>query len=68
MEERDPCCVYFSGGGGHLLVTAAKEEGKTTVDLESREWDYHVRRFMVLSPARRRHESGIFFAPVYFLD
>ncbi len=46
VEERDPCCVYFSGGGGHVLVTAVEEEGKTTVDLETREWDYHVRKFM----------------------
>jgi hypothetical protein len=44
--ERNPCCVYFEGGGGHVLVTAIAGEKKTTVELETREWDYHVKRFM----------------------
>jgi hypothetical protein len=46
--EQDPCCVYFTGGGGHVSVTAGTVEGKkeTTVTLETREWDYHVKRFM----------------------
>ena len=44
--EQSPCCVYFEGGGGYVSVTASVGENKTTVDLETREWDYHVRQFM----------------------
>jgi hypothetical protein len=48
MSEQNPCCVYFEGGGGHVTVTAGAVEGKkeTTVTLETREWDYQVKRFM----------------------
>lgn len=46
MTERNPCCLYFEGGGGHVLVTAYTGEKKTTVELETREWDYPVRQFM----------------------
>jgi hypothetical protein len=44
--ERNPCCVSFEGGGGHVTVTASEGEKKTSVELETREWDYHVKRFM----------------------
>ena len=45
IVEEDPCCVYFEGGGGHVYVTFSTGE-KTSVELETREWDHHVRRFM----------------------
>jgi hypothetical protein len=45
-EEQDPCCAYFEGGGGFVRVTVCEEEKRTTVNLETREWDYHVRKFM----------------------
>lgn len=45
-EEQGPCCAYFEGGGGFVRVTASEGEKRTTVDLETREWDYHVKRFM----------------------
>ncbi|MDY7041222.1 MAG: hypothetical protein SVX38_10200 [Chloroflexota bacterium] len=45
-REQNPCCVYFVGGGGHVSVTVGTGEKKTTVELETREWDYHVKRFM----------------------
>ena len=44
-REENPCCLYFEGGGGHILVSASTGD-KTTVDLETREWDYHVKKFM----------------------
>ena len=44
--EQNPCCVSFTGGGGHVTVTAVKGEKKTTVELETREWDYQVKEFM----------------------
>ena len=46
LIEQEPCCVYFEGGGGHVSVTAIVGDKKTTVKLETREWDYHVKRFM----------------------
>jgi hypothetical protein len=44
--EKGPCCVYFEGGGGHVYVTAFTGDKGTTVELETREWDYHVKQFM----------------------
>ena len=46
LEMEDPCCVTFEGGGGHVSVTASRVEGKTKVELETREWDYQVKKFM----------------------
>jgi hypothetical protein len=44
--EAGSCCASFEGGGGHVLVTAAKGDKRTEVELETREWDYHVKQFM----------------------
>lgn len=46
VVEQDSCCVRFEGGGGHVSVTAGPGEKTSTLDLETREWDYHVKRFM----------------------
>jgi len=46
VVQQGPCCVSFEGGGGHVYVTAVTGEKMTTLDLETREWDYHVKRFM----------------------
>jgi hypothetical protein len=46
IVEQSPCCVHFEGGGGHVRVTAGAGESKTAVELETHEWDYHVRQFM----------------------
>ena len=45
-EDQGPCCTLFEGGGGFVRVTASQEGDHTTVDLETREWDRHVKRFM----------------------
>jgi hypothetical protein len=45
VTQQDACCACFEGGGGHIYVTATAGT-KTTVALETREWDYHVRQFM----------------------
>jgi len=48
-EEEGPCCATFEGGGGFVRVMASESEegdGKTTVTLETREWDYDVKQFM----------------------
>src|SRR5438067_12816774 len=38
--------IVFQGGGGHIAVTA-QPGAKTTLELETREWDYAVEKFMV---------------------
>jgi hypothetical protein len=47
--DQNEACLVFQGGGGHVAVTACpgKTPGeKTTVEIETREWDYAVRQFM----------------------
>ena len=44
--------LVFQGGGGHIAVTAAPG-ALTTLDIETREWDYGVQQFMA-SVQRRR--------------
>ena len=38
--------VTLKGGGGHVSVIACSDGKKTTLELETREWDYPVRQFM----------------------
>ena len=45
IDEHDTH-VSFAGGGGHVSVVACAGEKKTTLELETREWDYPVRQFM----------------------
>jgi hypothetical protein len=45
MDELETC-VTFEGGGGHVSVVACVGEKRTTLELETREWDYAVRQFM----------------------
>lgn len=45
-EQEDPCCAHFVGGGGYVSVGATEQEKETSVELETREWEYHVKRFM----------------------
>ena len=46
IAGREDCCVSFEGGGGHVSVNTISGENHTEVELTTREWDYHVRRFM----------------------
>lgn len=46
MTQKEPCCIDLEGGGGHVSVTAIAGKPKTKVELETREWDYHMRKFM----------------------
>jgi uncharacterized protein (AIM24 family) len=43
--SRDDCCISLEGGGGHVTVTVT-EGDKTSVDVETSEWDYQVKKFM----------------------
>jgi hypothetical protein len=45
LVDQESCCADFEGGGGHVSVRAITDE-TTTVNLETREWDYHVKQFM----------------------
>jgi len=44
--------LIFQGGGGHIAVTA-QPGTETTVELETREWDYAVQQFMARVHRRR---------------
>jgi hypothetical protein len=47
VAERTECCLSFEGGGGHVTVsTALCKPESTAVELETREWDYHAKRFI----------------------
>jgi hypothetical protein len=46
MTEEKKCCLCFEGCAGHVRVSAAKQGRKTMLNLETREWDHHVQRFI----------------------
>ncbi len=46
VNDEGNCCVTFEGGGGGVYVTASEEKKGSTVDLESREWDYQAQEFI----------------------
>jgi hypothetical protein len=45
-RERNPCCVYFEGVGGYVMISIAEENKKRTLDIETREFEYQVKRFL----------------------
>jgi hypothetical protein len=45
-KERGMCCVSFEGGGGYVAVTVADEDKHRVVDVESREFEYQVKKFL----------------------
>lgn len=47
VEEQGDCCLYLSGGGGHVLIQIGPaKSGRTSVILETREWDDQAIRFL----------------------
>ena len=46
IVEQSACCVSFQGGGGHVAITADAGDKETTLELETREWEYPVKQFM----------------------
>jgi hypothetical protein len=44
--ERNPCCISFDGGGGYVAVSISEEDGRRSVDVETREFEYPVKRFL----------------------
>src|ERR1700745_2204957 len=45
MRSQSNLALVFQGGGGHIAVTA-QPGAETTLELETREWDYAVQQFM----------------------
>jgi hypothetical protein len=46
VSDAQETCVEFSGGGGFVSVTACRDNGKTQVEITSREWDQQAKSFM----------------------
>jgi hypothetical protein len=46
VTEKDDCCATFEGGGGGVYVSTSTEKMGTTVDVESREWDFQAEEFL----------------------
>ena len=44
---RTPCCISFDGVGGYLSVSVIEENRFRTVDVETREFEYQAKRFLV---------------------
>lgn len=45
ITSKSDLSLVFQGGGGYVAITARSGDN-TTLDLETREWDYAVRQFM----------------------
>ena len=45
IVEESGDCINFQGGGGFVNAVICEAEGKTKVELQSREWDHQVKEF-----------------------
>ena len=45
VTEQSDACVSLEGGGGGITVVACTDDKGTSVDLETREWDYQLKEF-----------------------
>jgi len=45
-RDRGRCCIYFEGGGGYVAVSVVEEKKIRTIDVETREFEYQVKRFL----------------------
>jgi hypothetical protein len=43
---RGDCCISFSGVGGYVTVTISEQTSLREVDVETREFEYQVKRFL----------------------
>jgi hypothetical protein len=53
LTSRPLLGLVFQGGGGHVAITV-QPGAETTLELETREWDYAVQQFMAQVSRRRR--------------
>lgn len=54
LTTKHPGSLIFQGGDGHVAITAKPREEETVLDLETREWDVAVQKFMA-QIGKRRH-------------
>ena len=45
-KERNSCCIAFEGGGGYVSIAVVEAAGKRDVDVDSKEWEYQVKKFL----------------------
>jgi hypothetical protein len=45
VTEQSDTCAHFEGSGGGIEVTACSDDEGTSVDIETREWEYQVKEF-----------------------
>jgi len=45
-KQRNVCCIAFEGSGGYVTVFVMDEDNRRTVDVETREFEYQVKRFL----------------------
>ena len=45
-RERGPCCISFEGAGGYVAVSVVDEDKHRMIDIETREFEYQVKRFL----------------------
>jgi hypothetical protein len=45
LKSDTPQCLNFEGAGGYVTAVLCPEEETTRVELETREWEYHVKKF-----------------------
>jgi hypothetical protein len=50
ITEETPQCISFEGGGGHVTAVLRLDENKTRIDLETREWENQVKKFVSSLP------------------
>jgi hypothetical protein len=53
VMSQTPLGLVLQGGGGYVAVVV-QPGTETTLELETREWDYAVRQFMIRVSQRRR--------------
>ena len=44
--EKNFCCISFEGGGGYVAVLIADGKKHRVVDVETREHEYQIKRFL----------------------
>ncbi|MGD2272236.1 MAG: hypothetical protein PVI06_17680 [Desulfobacterales bacterium] len=47
-NEHNPCCISFEGAGGYVVVSVEDQDKRRMVDVETRELEYQVKRFLEL--------------------
>lgn len=46
ITSRGPHAMQFTGGGGFVLVQVEPKGEGSEIDIQTREWDYDVKRFL----------------------